>query len=32
MTYTAYYNVNKKIEDNPEFDKGKASKAYNQVC
>ncbi len=30
MTYKTYYNVNKKIEDNPEFDKGKASKAITR--
>jgi type I restriction enzyme R subunit len=27
MTYKMYYNVNKKIEDDPSFDKGKATKS-----
>ena len=27
MTYKMYYKVNKKIEDDPEFDKGKATKS-----
>jgi len=29
-TYDVYYKVGKKIQDNPEFDKGKANKAVNR--